>query len=127
MVALRQPRLAPLASPQPRRVRHAARTASDVEPLPLVRSDTLPEHADYRDTGCELSPTCLRCPLRRCKYDDPGSTARMAREARDREIVLLRRKYRAPVALLAATYGVSRRTVFRVLQDAGYGRRRRDA
>jgi hypothetical protein len=25
----------------------------------------------YRDTGCEHSPTCLSCPLARCKYDRP--------------------------------------------------------
>ena len=35
----------------------------------IVRRDSLPEHARYKDTGCELSPSCLRCPLVRCQYD----------------------------------------------------------
>ena len=44
------------------------------QPLPLVRRDTLPEHTDYRDTGCDLSRSCLRCPLARCKYDARGNS-----------------------------------------------------
>ena len=31
--------------------------------------DMLPEHFPYRDDGCDVSPSCLRCPLPRCKYD----------------------------------------------------------
>jgi len=23
------------------------------------------------DTGCEVSPTCLHCPLEECRYDNP--------------------------------------------------------
>ncbi len=44
--------------------------------LPRVRRDALPEHADYRDTGCDLAPSCLRCPLRRCRYDEPRAVRR---------------------------------------------------
>lgn len=40
--------------------------------LVLVRCDALPEHTDYRDTGCEVSPSCLSCPLPKCRYDDGG-------------------------------------------------------
>ena len=36
----------------------------------IVRRDSLPEHARYKDEGCELSPSCLRCPLPRCQYDE---------------------------------------------------------
>ena len=25
---------------------------------------------DYQDTGCEVSATCLACPLALCKFDD---------------------------------------------------------
>jgi hypothetical protein len=28
----------------------------------------------FRDTGCELAPRCLECPLPMCKYDDPRHT-----------------------------------------------------
>jgi hypothetical protein len=84
-----------------------------------VRDDALPEHADYRDTGCELSPSCLRCPLARCKYDDPAAARRPSgTAARDREIALLRRKYHAPVHMLMQTYGLSRRSIFRIVREA---------
>ena len=33
--------------------------------------DTVPEFYHYEDTGCEVSRSCLNCPLPRCKYDDP--------------------------------------------------------
>lgn len=85
---------------------------------PRVRIDALPEHTDYRDTGCDLSASCLECPLARCKYDEPGGARALTMAARDREIALLRRKYRAPIDKLSSTYGVSRRTIFRVLAEA---------
>ena len=34
-----------------------------------IRRDALPEYVDYRDTGCELAPSCLNCPFIRCRYD----------------------------------------------------------
>ena len=91
--------------------------------LPRVRADALPDHTDYRDTGCELSASCLACPLDRCKYDEPVSARRAGIERRDREIALIRRKHRAPIMTLAHTYGVSRRTVFRILREQGVSRR----
>ena len=35
-----------------------------------VRREALPEYANYKDEGCELAPSCLRCPFARCKYDE---------------------------------------------------------
>ena len=46
-------------------------------------------------------------------------------EARDREIALLRRKHRIPVNTLARTYGLTRRSVFRILQEQRELKRRR--
>ena len=37
--------------------------------IPLV--DRRPEETHYRDTGCELAPSCLQCPMERCVYDEP--------------------------------------------------------
>lgn len=112
MVALRKP--APLLVPSP----HLHVVVG--EPVPKrPRADALPEDTDYRDTGCELSASCLACPLRRCKYDAPPPRGT---SARDREIVLLRTRYRAPVERIAETYGISRRSVFRILREAGHGR-----
>lgn len=92
----------------------------EAQPLELVRRDTLPEHADYRDTGCELSASCLSCPLARCQYDERGGVRRLVASARDREIVLIRTRYAAPINQLATTYGLTRRSIFRIL---AHGRR----
>lgn len=75
-----------------------------------------PSQADpYRDTGCELAPSCLRCPFPRCRYDEPGGVAAPLRLGRDAEIVRLRRDRRLSIAELAARFGVSRRTMYRIL------------
>lgn len=98
--------------------RPALRLVGGIDPKRRgVRSGLLPEDTDYRDTGCELSESCLRCPLARCKYDEPAPSRRLAVMPRDREIALLRRRYRAPIALLASTYGLSRRSIFRILSQ----------
>ncbi len=34
--------------------------------------DAVPEFFHYEDTGCEVSLSCLNCPLPQCKYDDPA-------------------------------------------------------
>jgi hypothetical protein len=83
-----------------------------------VREDALPDRMPFPDTGCELAPSCLHCPLPRCKHDEPGGARKLTMSARDREIVLLRTKYRAPIRMLAKTYGLSRRSVFRILAAA---------
>ncbi len=93
------------------------------EMLPLVRKDALPDRPErYVDTGCELAMACLSCPLPRCQYDAPNSARTWLLAARDREIVVLRRKHRAPISALMRTYGVSRRTVFRILAEDGGAR-----
>jgi len=81
---------------------------------PRVRGDMLPERTRYQDDGCEIHPQCLTCPLPRCRYDEPGGLNGMLTRMRDREIVRLRMNG-APVEQIADEFGVSRRTVFRVL------------
>lgn len=103
----------PPRSPAPVRLR-----ASAAAPLPLVRRDMLPENAAYPDTGCDLFASCLQCPLARCRYDaPPGGLRRLLTEARDREIALIRRHHRAPINALARTYGLTRRSIFRILSE----------
>jgi hypothetical protein len=79
-----------------------------------VRSDALPEHVEYRDTGCSLAPACVRCPLERCRYDEPGGARTVLQRPRDAAL-RLRREEGVAIDALAAEFGVSRRTVFRVL------------
>jgi hypothetical protein len=84
-----------------------------------VRSDTLPEHSTYRDDGCDMHVSCLDCPLLMCKYDDPGWIQRENRRCRDEAIIRARRREEASVPSIAARFGVSTRTVHRVLQTGG--------
>ena len=82
--------------------------------LPSI--DLLPEHFPYRDNGCEVSPSCLRCPLPKCKYDEPGWLSRARRANRDKEVLTVRRKERLTVLELAHRFHISQRTVHRILR-----------
>ena len=88
------------------------RSLADV--LPLAQERQLPENATYRDDGCDLHPSCLSCPLPRCRYDVPGGKRAVLNIYRDQRIASLRRSNTVPV--VAAIMGVSRRTVVRVSQ-----------
>jgi hypothetical protein len=78
------------------------------------RRDALPEHTMYADTGCDIQSSCLACPLVRCRYDEPGGARKLLSEDRDRDILSLRSEGR-PISAIATRFGISRRTVFRVL------------
>ena len=86
--------------------------------LPPVRSDTLPENTRYKDDGCEAAASCLDCPLALCKYDDPGWLQRESRRTRDDEIFRLREEH-ASVAKISERFGISTRTVHRIVQRGG--------
>ncbi len=81
-----------------------------------ARGDALPEHIHYQDEGCDLSPSCLNCVLPLCRYDQPGGIRGLRTRGRDEEIIRLRQSERVPIATLARRFGVSRRTVFRILR-----------
>lgn len=80
------------------------------------REDGLPEQIAYRDNGCDVHASCLSCPLPRCKYDDPRTFRALLNQGRDQEIVRLRREVGLPIDALARQYGLSRRTIFRILR-----------
>ena len=86
--------------------------------LGYVRSDTLPENTRYRDDGCDAALTCLECPLSLCKYDDPGWLQRENRRTRDDEIFRLRSQ-QVPVVEISKCFGISTRTVHRIVQRGG--------
>jgi hypothetical protein len=79
-----------------------------------MRRDALPEHLAYQDGGCDLAPSCLRCPLERCRYDAPGGARRIVRVTRD-EALRRRRSEGVTIRALASEFGLTKRTVFRVL------------
>jgi len=83
-----------------------------------VRADSLPEHTRYRDDGCEVNESCLTCPLPRCRYDEPGGLRGLVNSYRDGQMTEMRDKG-VPVETIAERFGVSRRTVFRILGSGG--------
>ncbi len=86
-------------------------------PLELpTRSDALPEYTDYDDEGCDLYASCLRCPLPRCRYDDPGGASAMLRTGRDEAILRYAERDGASIDSIAEMFGLSHRTIFRVLK-----------
>lgn len=64
----------------------------------------------YADTGCDIAPSCLRCPLRRCRYDEPVAMQRYGRETLETARLCADG---LTVDEVAARLGISRRTVFR--------------
>ena len=86
--------------------------------------DALPEQTRYRDDGCDISESCFECPLPRCRYEEKGGLRALLNEYRDNQIIQLRLAGMA-VEELADHFGVSRRTVFRVI--GGTREREREA
>ena len=84
---------------------------------------TIPESYEYEDTGCEVSPSCLNCPLPQCKYDDPIGFRRSRRLARDLEVLTAMRVEGLTVEQAAKRFSVTVRTVYRIKgrcrEDAG--------
>jgi hypothetical protein len=78
--------------------------------------DSVPEYYHYEDTGCEISPACLSCPLPQCKYDDPVWFQKHRRIARDLKMWSAIRAEGLSVEEAADRFSVTVRTVFRIMQ-----------
>jgi len=85
--------------------------------------DLPPERCHYRDEGCELATgylehqsRCAECPFPRCIYEEPRGRQRWLKRLRDREIVRQFTTQGKGIAELALTFGISQRTVQRVLK-----------
>ena len=87
-----------------------------------IRKEALPEDHDYKDTGCELAPSCLSCPFPQCHHDVPGGARELVLRTRD-EAIRARWKEGANADTVAAEFGVSRRTVIRVTSELRRQRR----
>ena len=79
-------------------------------------ADDASEFYHYEDTGCEVSDSCLDCPLPMCRYDDPAWYHRNRRLARDFRIVRAMQHESLSVEETAARFSITARTVFRVIQ-----------
>ncbi len=80
--------------------------------------DALPEQTHYSDNGCEVSASCLECPLPKCKYDDPAWYQAYRRQGRDLQVLSAYREERLSVFEVARRFNVSPRTVHRAIRRA---------
>jgi hypothetical protein len=84
--------------------------------------DLLPEHIHYKDEGCEMSSSCLSCPLANCIFDTPHGKQALLKRRRDDEIARLYRREHPTRREMAHRFGVSTRTVQRALKGKGIKR-----
>ncbi len=78
--------------------------------------DASPEIYHYEDTGCEVSPACLDCPLPQCKYDDLDWFHRHRRIAQDWKVWATVESEGLTMEAAADRFSVTVRTVFRKIQ-----------
>ncbi len=78
--------------------------------------DRLPDYAEYCDEGCDLSPSCLNCPLPRCRHDRQPQGRRAARVLRDAEIIRQHTCEGKGTSELAQDFKVSKRTIQRIIR-----------
>ncbi len=77
--------------------------------------DPTQEFFHYEDTGCEVSPSCLNCPLPQCKYDDLIWYQRNRRLAKDFQVVTTMQREKLSVEAAAERFSVTVRTIFRIM------------
>jgi len=80
--------------------------------------DLPPEFCHYQDKGCEFADFCLDCPFPECLYYEPGGKQRWLKTLRDEAVLRLFTDQGKRVKDLALMFGVSRRTIQRILKRA---------
>jgi len=93
------------------------REITDFSEEPYSELDLQPEYCHYRDEGCEFADSCLNCPFTKCIYEEPRGRQRWLKRQRDKEIVRLFNTGGKGVKELALMFGLSQRTVQRVLKN----------
>lgn len=83
--------------------------------LPQQREDAFADTKHWRDDGCEVSPSCLSCPLDVCRYDAPGGIKGIKSEMRNKEVIKLHDQGHT-AEFIAIHLELSRRSVFRILR-----------
>ena len=94
----------------------AARPDTQISRMDTDATEDVSEFYHYEDTGCEVSDSCLDCPLPQCRHDDPSWYLRNRRLARDFRIVRTMQLEVLSIEETAMRFGITNRTVFRILQ-----------
>jgi hypothetical protein len=90
------------------------------EEIELV-PDRLPDYSEYRDQGCDLSPSCLGCPLPKCRHDKQEGGRRVSKRLRDLEIFRQRTASGRSISELATEFDLSKRTIQRIIRRSSGG------
>lgn len=80
-----------------------------------AKNDFLPEFIEYRDSGCDLAPSCLSCPFEVCRYDIKDGVRTLRLQAKYAGIIRLADSGKTKVQIAKET-GNSLRTVDRALK-----------
>ena len=86
-----------------------------MEPKLDTEMDLPPEYCHYRDEGCDLAQSCLNCPFPRCVYEIPRGRQHFLKGRRNQQI-LQQHHQGKDVKELAMSFGISQRTIQRVLK-----------
>ena len=97
---------------------NALETGTFQENKPDEGWDLPPEYCRYRDEGCELADSCLKCPFPQCVYDEPGGRQRWRKRMRDKEISRMFSSEGKGLKELALIFNVSQRTIQRALKSS---------
>lgn len=79
------------------------------------RKGWLPEDVNWHDTGCDIAPACLSCPLPACRYELPANVAGMLARV---PVILELQAQGLTQQEIGERLGVSRRGVQRSLSAA---------
>lgn len=90
---------------------------TELEQTNKSMADLPPEYCHYRDEGCEITSSCLNCPLPKCVYDEPGGKQHWLKRRRNQQIARLFNAEGKGVKELALMFGLSKRTVQRALKE----------
>jgi Mor transcription activator family len=83
---------------------------------PELIPDRLPDYSEYRDQGCDLSPSCLRCPLPKCRHDKQEGGRRISKKLRDLEIFRQCTASGRSISEMAIEFDLSKRTIQRIIR-----------
>jgi hypothetical protein len=81
-----------------------------------LAADRLPDYSEYRDQGCDLSPSCLKCPLPKCRHDKQEGGRRASKRLRNLEIFRQRTASGRSISELAKEFDLSKRTIQRIIR-----------
>ena len=81
-----------------------------------MRSTSIADGHYPPDTGCDVSLSCLCCPLPQCKYDAPTSGLGARRLLRNESIIRAYYQDSKTVDEICRMFRISERTVYRILE-----------